>query len=120
MILLLLALPLTAIYKNYQIRKLKYLHTSKLGSEYDIRFLISYFKKNIDSDRKAIKVKLTYITGFEHDSENKKDIDFDKRIKPIMEKYVDNEGALVKKDFSYSPEHVSAFESYIYNSYLKN
>ena len=112
-------MPLNVIYKNYTLRKLQYLQASKMSLDLDVRFLIGLFKKNIDSDRKAIKIKYNYIMGLGID-ENEDYKDFDKQMKPILDNFEANEEAPMKKDFSYNLAYIPSYESYLYNDYLKD
>jgi hypothetical protein len=110
---------MTILYKNYTIKKLQYLQANKINSVSDVRFLIGLFKKNIDNDRKAIRSKYSYITGIPAE-ENEQYLDFDKKWKPILDRFPDKEAPPIKKDYSYNLAYIPAYESYLYNYYLKD
>jgi hypothetical protein len=74
------------------------------------------YKKNIDDDRKALGIKLSYILGQDHfQIEN-----FDERIKTLMTKFSDNENAPIKSEYSYNLAYIPKYESLVYSDYLKN
>jgi hypothetical protein len=45
--------------------------------------------------------------------------EFDKKMKPILDKFDQPEDTLIKKDFSYHIVHFDTYESYAYEYYLK-
>jgi hypothetical protein len=74
------------------------------------------YKKNIDDDRKALGIKLSYILGQDYfQIEN-----FDEKIKTLMSYFTDNENAPIQSEYSYNLAYLPKYESLVYLDYIKN
>lgn len=109
------ALPLSVLYKNYVIRKIEYVHINKYSLNQNLSNLLQFYKQRLDTDRAAIYAKLKLIT----DKECAINEEFDKKIKAIMDRYVDMEETKIKDDFSYSIGYSPLYESYFLEEFIQ-
>ena len=111
------SLPLSAIYKNYTIRKLEFRNIIKYELDYDLTFLLNFYRQRLDTDRTAIYTKLKFLTG----KICNVDRNFDVKIKNIMDKYEEEiDDTKIDKDFSYNMSYYDIYQTLYLNELTKN
>jgi hypothetical protein len=100
-------------------RKLFYIKVNKHNTDKTLVGLLNYIRKNIDSDRNAITLKLGANTGKDL-TNNLSGNEFDSKVKPLMDKYVEREQFDTRYGYSYNVSGIPEFESFVLHEYLRD